>query len=104
MGIFGHDADAPRYGAQDKAKAEALFREAGYWDNGFSVSVITEEANLFADAALVLKDSIEGLNPNFRINVLAVAEAVLMKHTHKILWSMQCGLKMLTLLQTLTHT
>ena len=76
MGIFGHDADAPRYGAQDKAKAEALFREAGYWDNGFSVSVITEEANLFADAALVLKDSIEGLNPNFRINVLAVAEAV----------------------------
>ena len=76
IGIFGHDPDAPRYGAQDKAKAEALFREAGYWDNGFSVSVITEEANLFADAALVLKDSIEGLNPNFRINVLAVAEAV----------------------------
>ncbi len=76
IGIFGHDPDAPRYGAQDKAKAEELFRAAGYWDNGFSVSVITEEANLFADAALVLKDSIEGLNPNFRINVLAVAEAV----------------------------
>ena len=76
IGIFGHDANAPVYGAQDKAKAEALFREAGYWDKGFSVSVITEESNLFADAALVLKDSIEGLSPKFRINVLAVAEAV----------------------------
>jgi peptide/nickel transport system substrate-binding protein len=59
IGIFGHDSDAPVYSAQDKAKAEALFREAGYWDKGFAVSVITEESNLFADAALVLKDSLE---------------------------------------------
>lgn len=75
-GIFGYDPNAPVYAKQDKAKAEALFRETGYWDKGFSVSVITEEANLFADAALVLKDSLEGLNPKFRINVLAMAEAV----------------------------
>ena len=75
-GIFGFDANAPVYAKQDKAKAEELFRETGYWDKGFSVSVITEEANLFADAALVLKDSLERLNPNFRVNVLAVAEAV----------------------------
>ncbi|NKB48875.1 MAG: hypothetical protein GKS02_05865 [Alphaproteobacteria bacterium] len=75
-GIFGHDSSAPSYTKQDKAKAEALFREAGYWDKGFSVSVITEESNLFADAALVMKDSLERLNPKFRINVLAVAEAV----------------------------
>jgi peptide/nickel transport system substrate-binding protein len=76
IGIFGYDTSAPVYAKQDKAKAEALFRETGYWDKGFSVSVITEEANLFADAALVLKDSLEALNPKFRINVLAVAEAV----------------------------
>jgi peptide/nickel transport system substrate-binding protein len=76
IGIFGHDKAAPVYAKQDKAKAEALFRETGYWDKGFSVSVITEESNLFADAALVLKDSLERLNPKFRINVLAVAEAV----------------------------
>ncbi len=75
-GIFGHDPTAPVYAKQDKARAEALFRETGYWDKGFTVSVITEEANLFADAALVLKDSLERLNPKFRVNVLAVAEAV----------------------------
>lgn len=76
IGIFGYDPDAPRYNKQDYAKAEALFREAGYWDKGFTVSIITEEGNLFALMSLVLKDSIEKLNPKFRINVLAVAETV----------------------------
>jgi peptide/nickel transport system substrate-binding protein len=75
IGIFGYDPEAPVY-TTDLAKAEALFREAGVWDEGFSVSVITEEGNLFALMSLVLKDSIESLNPKFKINVLAVAEAV----------------------------
>ncbi|MDG2404626.1 MAG: ABC transporter substrate-binding protein, partial [Paracoccaceae bacterium] len=76
IGIFGYDPNAPVYNKKDYAKAEALFREAGYWDKGFSVSVITEEGNLFALMCLVLKDSIERLNPKFRVNVLAVAESV----------------------------
>ncbi|MFQ5967503.1 MAG: ABC transporter substrate-binding protein [Acidimicrobiia bacterium] len=76
IGIFGYDPTAPVYAEQDLAKAEELFRAAGYWDEGFTVSVITEEQNLFADAALVLKDSMAELNPSFVINVLAVAEAV----------------------------
>ena len=76
IGLFGYDPEAPVYSQQDAAKAEQLFREAGYWDEGFTISVITEEANLFADAALVLKDSLERLNPKFRVNVLAVAESV----------------------------
>jgi peptide/nickel transport system substrate-binding protein len=76
QGIFGYDSQSPVYSEQNAAEAERLFREAGYWDEGFTVSVITEEANLFADAALVLKDSLERLNPKFRVNVLAVAEAV----------------------------
>jgi peptide/nickel transport system substrate-binding protein len=76
IGIFGYDPDAPVYNKKDYAKAEALFREAGYWDKGFTVSVITEEGNLFALMCLVLKDSIERLNPKFRVNVLAVAESV----------------------------
>lgn len=76
QGIFGYDDTAPVYGKQDAAKAEALFRETGYWDKGFTVSVITEEGNIFAAAALVLKDSLESLNPKLRINVLSVAEAV----------------------------
>ena len=76
IGIFGHDPNAPVYSEQNYAEAERLFREAGVWDEGFSVSVITEEGNLFALMCLVLKDSIERLNPKFRINVLAVAESV----------------------------
>ena len=76
QGIFGYDETAPMYAKQDLVKAEQLFKDAGYWDKGFTVSVITEEANLFAASCLVLKDSLEKLNPKFRVNVLAVAEAV----------------------------
>lgn len=76
IGIFGADPKAPVYNKKNYAKAEELFRAAGYWDEGFTVSVITEEGNLFALMCLVLKDSIERLNPKFRINVLAVAESV----------------------------
>lgn len=74
QGVLGYSEDMPVY-QQDLARAEELFREAGWWDRGFTVSVITEEANLFEVAALVLKDSLEGLNPDFRVRVLAVAEA-----------------------------
>ncbi len=77
IGIFGYDPAAPVYNQQDLARAEELFREAGVWDDGFSVSVVTEEANLFEVAALVLKDSIDQLgNPNFEVTVASVAEAV----------------------------
>ncbi len=76
IGVFGYDPNAPVYSKRNYAEAERLFREAGVWDDGFSVSVITEEGNLFALMCLVLKDSIERLNPKFRINVLAVAESV----------------------------
>ena len=73
--LLGHDPDAPKY-SQDLELAEELFRESGWWDEGFSVSVIVESDNpTFGPIALVLKDSLEGLNPNFRINVLEVAEA-----------------------------
>ncbi len=74
QGVLGYSEDLPVY-EQDLAMAEQLFRDAGVWDEGFTVSVITEEANLFEVAALVLKDSLEGLNPNFSVQVLAVAEA-----------------------------
>ena len=77
QGIFGYDPAAPRYDSQDLALAEQLFRDAGYWDEGFSISVVTEEANLFEVAALVFKDSVDQLNnPNFNITVASVAEAV----------------------------
>ncbi|HEU4321065.1 MAG TPA: ABC transporter substrate-binding protein [Acidimicrobiia bacterium] len=74
QGVLGYSEDLPVY-SQDLAMAEQLFTEAGVWDEGFSVSVIAEGGNLFEIAALVLKDSLEGLNPNFTVNVLALAEA-----------------------------
>ena len=74
QGVLGYSEDLPVY-SQDLAMAEQLFTEAGVWDEGFTVSVIAEGGNLFEIAALVLKDSLEGLNPNFTVNVLALAEA-----------------------------
>ena len=76
IGVFGYDADAPVYGAQDLAEAERLFREAGVWDDGFTVTVVVESGSLFEIQCLILKDSIEAMNPSMRINVLGVAEAV----------------------------
>jgi peptide/nickel transport system substrate-binding protein len=74
-GMFGYDPEAPIY-PTDPAMAEQLFTEAGYWDEGFTVSIITDQTHEgFTGAALTLKDSIEALNPNFHINVLQLPEA-----------------------------
>jgi peptide/nickel transport system substrate-binding protein len=73
--MYGYDPDAPIY-ETDPAEAERLFREAGYWDEGFTISIISDQTHEgFTGAANVLKDSIEALNPNFHVNVLAVPEA-----------------------------
>ena len=76
IGVFGYDPDAPVYGEQNLAEAERLFREAGVWDEGFIVTVVVESGSLFEIQCLILKDSIERLNPAMQINVLGVAEAV----------------------------
>ena len=50
-----------------------LFRETGYWDKGFQVSILVEEDNpTFTPVGLILKDSLEKLNPKFRVNVVQV--------------------------------
>ena len=74
QGMLGYSEDYPVY-AQDLAAAEALFRDAGVWDEGFTVSIIAEEGNLFEVASLVLRDSMAALNPAFEIRVLAQAES-----------------------------
>ena len=52
---------------------------------------------------LVLKDSIEKLNPKFRINVLAVAEAVLEMRIHRSLeYAMWAKMPTLPLIPTFT--
>ena len=73
--MYGFDPEAPIY-ETDPAKAEELFREAGYWDEGFTISIASDQTHEgFTGAALTLKDSIEALNPNFHVNVMAVPEA-----------------------------
>jgi peptide/nickel transport system substrate-binding protein len=73
--MYGYDPDAPIY-ETDPAMAEQLFTEAGYWEEGFTISVYSDQTHEgFTGAALTLKDSIEALNPNFTVNVLAVPEA-----------------------------
>jgi peptide/nickel transport system substrate-binding protein len=73
--MYGYDPDAPIY-ETDPAMAEQLFREAGYWDEGFTISIASDQTHEgFTGAALTLKDSIEALNPNFHVNVMAVPEA-----------------------------
>jgi len=73
-GVLGYDPDAPVY-TQDLEQAEQLFRDAGVWDEGFSVSVLVEDNPAFEPIGLILKDSIEAMNPNFRVNVLTVSES-----------------------------
>ena len=74
-GMYGYDPDAPIY-PTDPAEAERLFTEAGYWEEGFTISIASDQTHEgFTGAALTLKDSIEALNPNFHVNVLAVPEA-----------------------------
>lgn len=73
-GMYGHDPNAPKYD-YNLEEAERLLREAGWWDKGFTVSVIAEEDSIFTDQALILKDGLEALNPKFHINVMALPEA-----------------------------
>jgi peptide/nickel transport system substrate-binding protein len=74
QGMFGYDENAPIY-EYDLERAEELFRETGWIDRGFTVSVIAEEDSGFEAQALILKDGIESISPNMRITVLALPEA-----------------------------
>lgn len=74
QGLYGYDPEAPIFD-YNLDRAEELFKETGWWDEGFTVSVIAEEDSSFTDQALILKDGLEGLNPKFRVNVQALPEA-----------------------------
>jgi peptide/nickel transport system substrate-binding protein len=73
-GMYGHDPEAPKY-EYDLEEAERLFTEAGWWDEGFTISLIAEEDSVFENQSLILKDGLEALNPNFRVNVMALPES-----------------------------
>ena len=74
QGVFGYDSNAPVY-EYDLEKAAELMEQTPYWDEGFSVSVLVQAGEPeFEGVALLMKDGIERLNPNFRVNVVNQAE------------------------------
>lgn len=74
QGVFGYDEDAPLYD-YDPERAEELLRETSYWDSGFTASVLVQSGEPeFEGVALLLKDGIEALNPEFSIQVVTQAE------------------------------
>ena len=46
QGMVGYDESLPTY-TTDLAAAEEAFREAGYWDDGFTMTVLAEEGGIF---------------------------------------------------------
>ena len=74
QGVFGYDENAPLY-TYDPAKATELLQQTEYWDKGFTVSILVQSGEPeFEGVALLMKDGIERLNPNFRVNVVNQAE------------------------------
>ena len=74
QGVFGYDETAPVYN-YDPAKAAELLQQTEYWDKGFTVSILVQAGEPeFEGVALLMKDGIEKLNPNFRVNVVNQAE------------------------------
>lgn len=74
QGVFGYDENAPVY-EYDPEMAAELMQQTPYWDEGFTVSVLVQAGEPeFEGVALLMKDGIEGVNPNFRVNVVNQAE------------------------------
>jgi peptide/nickel transport system substrate-binding protein len=74
QGVFGYDESAPVY-EYDLEKAAELMQQTPYWEEGFTVSVLVQAGEPeFEGVGLLMKDGIEKLNPNFRVNVVNQAE------------------------------
>jgi peptide/nickel transport system substrate-binding protein len=71
-GLLGYDATAPKF-TQDRTKATAEFKEAWggkLWDTGFKFTTTYNTGNVARQVgAQILKDSIEALNPKFKVDV-----------------------------------
>lgn len=74
QGVFGYDENAPVY-EYDLDKATELMEQTPYWDEGFTVSVLVQSGEPeFEGVGLLMKDGVEKINPNFRVNVVSQAE------------------------------
>lgn len=74
QGVFGYDENAPVYD-YDLEMATELMEQTPYWDEGFTVSVLVQSGEPeFEGVALLMKDGVEKINPNFKVNVVSQAE------------------------------
>ncbi len=71
-GLLGYDATLPKY-TFDRNKAIAEFKEAWggkLWDTGFKFTLTYNTGNVVRQiGAQILKDSVEGINPKFKIDI-----------------------------------
>ena len=71
-GLLGYDSTAPKY-THDRNKAIAEFKEAWggkLWDTGFKFTTTYNTGNVVRQVgAQIVKDSIESLNPKFKVDV-----------------------------------
>lgn len=74
QGVFGYDENAPVY-EYDLDMAAELMEQTPYWNEGFTVSVLVQSGEPeFEGVALLMKDGVEKINPNFKVNVVSQAE------------------------------
>ncbi len=78
VGMFGYNRAQPWFNT-DRAKAEAVFREARggqVWNSGFKFTVAFNSGNTTRQCyAQVLKSNLEALNPKFKVDVRGVTWA-----------------------------
>lgn len=72
--IFGYDGDAPQW-EQDLDLVEERLQEAGFWEEGFRMTLYNEDISEFENLNLAIKDTLEGLNDRIEINSVTEPES-----------------------------
>ena len=87
--LIHYDDSAPNF-EQDLDRAEELFREAGYWDEGFTFTLMSENFAEAADTQLYIKDQLEALNDNFSINTMTMPASQYVNRRSEDPWAFTC--------------
>lgn len=78
IGMLGDNTSVPVY-TYDPDKAMEYFQMTEWWDKGFTIPLYIYDS-LTTSMALHYKDSLEKLNPKFRVEVLSVTRATAYKY------------------------
>lgn len=84
MRFFDPDALTFEY---DPDMVEELLRAAGYWEEGFTFTIMSENFGEAANTLLYIKDSIENINDRITINTVTMPEAQYVERRNKDPWS-----------------